>query len=239
MEIILLTASAFVAATISGAIGMGGGTILIAVMASILPGAQVVPLHGLVQMTSNASRTLILLRRVAWWAFGFYVPLQLVGVYVAGLLYRDTPQDWLRPIIGAFLLATIAWKRLKPKRLDIPRWIFALGGFGGGILSIFVGVTGPYLAAFFLRDDMEKEEIVATKAAIQMVGHVAKIPVFIAVGFPYREHIDAVIPLLAAALIGTFVGTRLLRSMAEKRFRTAFDTVLGLLALRLLLEPVL
>ena len=52
-------------------------------------------------------------------------------------------------------------------------------GAGTAVLTVLVGVTGPWVSAFFLRDDLSKEQVVATKAAIQTVGHVAKIPAFL------------------------------------------------------------
>ncbi|HEX9640019.1 MAG TPA: sulfite exporter TauE/SafE family protein [Candidatus Krumholzibacteria bacterium] len=233
-----LLATALVAATISGMLGMGGGTILIAIMATLLPPGWVVPLHGLVQMTSNGSRAILLVRNVCWWAFWLYVPTQLLGVLVAREIYQGSSLDWLRPVVGGFLVFSVAWRHLRPKRWMAPRWAYAVGGFGGGLLTIFVGVTGPYLAAFFLREDMEKEQIVATKAVIQLVGHAAKIPVFLSLGFPYREHFDLVAPLLLIAVVGTFIGTRLLRRMQGENFRRAFEAVLLVLAARLLADPL-
>jgi uncharacterized membrane protein YfcA len=234
----ILFGAALLASTISGMIGMGGGSILVAIMASLLPPGWVVPLHGLVQMTSNGARALILVRNVCWWAFWLYVPTQLLGVLAARELYRGGSADWLRPVIGGFLVFSVLWRHLKPKRWMPPRWMFAIGGFGGGLLTIFVGVTGPYLAAFFLRDDMEKEQVVATKAVIQLVGHAAKIPVFVSLGFPYREHFDLVLPLLVIAVGGTFLGTRLLRRVSGELFRRLFEGVLLLLAIRLLADPL-
>lgn len=235
-ELILL-GSALVAATVSGIVGMGGGSFLVAIMAWLLPPTWVVPLHGIVQMTSNGSRALLLVKNVCWWAFWLYVPTQILGVLIARELYRGAANDWLRPVIGGFLVFAVVWRHVKPKRWMPPRWLFAVGGIGGGLLTIFVGVTGPYLAAFFLRDDMEKEEIVATKAVIQLVGHAAKIPVFVSLGFPYREHFDLLLPLLVVAIGGSYLGTRVLKRIRGEHFRRAFEGVLLLLAVRLLADP--
>jgi len=236
-ELSWLLPTAFAAATLSGVLGMGGGSMLLAVMATILPAEWVVPLHGLVQMSSNGSRAFILFRKVSWWAFWLYMPGLFVGAVIARELYRGASEEWLRPVIGAFLVLSVVWRHTKPRRLMAPRWLFAIGGIGGGLLTIFVGVTGPYLATFFLRDDMEKEEIVATKATIQLVGHAVKIPVFLSLGFPYLEHVDIVLPLLAVAVVGTWVGTRILRRVSGRVFQLGFEGVLVLLGLRLLADP--
>jgi uncharacterized membrane protein YfcA len=233
-----LTTVTLLAATVSGAVGMGGGTMLAAAMATLLPARSVVPLHGIIQVCSNSSRGLLLIRHVEWRILALYVPLQLVGVWVAiEWFWRGQTFEWFRPTLGAFVLASILWARIKPKRLVVPRSVFALAGFGGGVLTVLVGVTGPWVSSFFLRDDLTKEQIVATKAAIQTIGHFTKIPAFLSVGFVYREHLGLLLPMIAASLLGTWIGTRLLARMRTNQFRLAFQSLLGLLGLRLVLSP--
>lgn len=239
MDVVLqLTLVTLVSTALSGAVGMGGGTILAAAMATLLPARAVVPIHGVIQVCSNSSRGLLLLKHVEWRILALYVPLQLVGVWVAiQWFWRGETFEWFRPTLGAFVLASILWSRVKPKRIVVPRTVFALAGFGGGLLTVLVGVTGPWVSAFFLRDDLTKEQVVATKAAIQTVGHLAKIPAFLSVGFIYREHFDLMLPMVVASLLGTWLGTRLLGKMRTTHFRLAFQIVLGLLGLRLVISP--
>jgi uncharacterized membrane protein YfcA len=232
--VLILIPVALIASLISGAIGMGGGIALLAVMAMLLEPGVVIPIHGVVQLVSNTSRTLILLRRVRWTIFFLYLPAQILGVCLAIAIYQGSPLTWLKPAIGGFVLAYLAWERFKPKRLILPLWIFAPAGLVGGLLTILVGATGPFLAAFFLRDDIDREAIVATKAMIQTVGHLAKIPAFLAIGFPYGRHLDLIVPLLLCAVVGTWAGTRILKRMDSRLFDLAFRSVLGLLGLRLI-----
>jgi uncharacterized membrane protein YfcA len=115
--------------------------------------------------------------------------------------------------------------------------VFVPAGLGGGFLTIVVGAAGPYLAAFFLRDDLDRKRIVATKATIQAFGHLLKIPAFLSIGFDYAGELRLILPLLACVVAGTFAGTQLLHRMSEKVFGRLFQGVLALLALRLILSP--
>ena len=63
---VLLAVVAFATATVSGVLGMAGGIALLGVMAMLLPAPAVVPIHGAVQLASNLSRTLVLLKKVHW-----------------------------------------------------------------------------------------------------------------------------------------------------------------------------
>ena len=69
---------------------------------------------------------------------------------------------------------------------------------------MFVGATGPFIAPFFLRDDFEKEEVIATKAACQMVGHGLKIPAVLIIGFEYSAHLPLLGLLVAGVILGRF-----------------------------------
>lgn len=237
MDLAILLPGAFVAAAISGLIGMGGGAFLLALMAMTIDPMLVVPVHGVVQLTSNFTRSLRLWRNVSWRIAALYCPTMVLGAWLGLQLYRGAGMPWFKPAIGAFVLASLAWNRCKPKRLVMPMWVFAPAGVGGGFLTIVVGAAGPYLAAFFLRDDLDRKEIVATKAAIQSFGHFLKIPAFLSIGFDYGANARLMAPLVLAVIAGTFAGTHLLHRVSERVFQAAFQWVLGLLAIRLLLTP--
>ncbi len=239
MTLPILILAAVVSTALSGAIGMGGGTILVAVMASILDPFVVVPVHGVVQVVSNTTRTLRLLRHVVWSVLLMYLPMMFVGVWIGLQFYRGAGMPWFKPVIGLFVITFLLWDRFKPQRLRLPHWVFVPAGFMGGVLIIVIGIAGPYLAVFFLRDDLDREQVVATKAAIQTIGHFLKIPAFLSVGFAYHEHVHVILPLLACAVVGTFLGTSVLKRMGERGFRLVFRVILWILALRLVLDAVL
>ena len=196
-----------------------------------------VPVHGVVQLTSNFTRSMALWRSVRWSLVAYYCPGMILGAWIGLQLYRGAGLPWFKPAIGGFVVASLLWQRFKPKRLVLPTWVFAPAGIGGGFLTITVGAAGPYLAAFFLRDDLDRHEIVATKAMIQTFGHLLKIPAFLSIGFPYLDHLPLILPLLLAVIGGTFLGTHLLRRMPERVFGRVFRTVLWILGVRLLLTP--
>ena len=60
METVILIVAAFITSSISAVLGMGGGIILLGIMALIIPeGYIVVALHGIVQLISNLTRTFV------------------------------------------------------------------------------------------------------------------------------------------------------------------------------------
>jgi len=60
MEIYILIISAFITSSISSVLGMGGGIILLGIMAILIPeGYMVIALHGIIQLASNTTRTFV------------------------------------------------------------------------------------------------------------------------------------------------------------------------------------
>ena len=50
---------------LTAAVGIGGGTVLLAVMAQVLPIKAIVPIHGVVQFGSNFGRAAIMMRQLS------------------------------------------------------------------------------------------------------------------------------------------------------------------------------
>jgi uncharacterized membrane protein YfcA len=231
----ILTVAAWATATFSAIVGMGGGVTLLAVMAILLPAALVVPIHGIVQLSSNFTRTIVFLPHVRWRFFYAFAPGLLVGIGAATAAWRGVEFTWFKPAIGGFLVLFLVTRGRIGSLRAPPLWIYTPLGVATGFLSLFVGATGPFLAPFFLRDDFKKEEVIATKAVCQSLTHLLKIPAFIALGFDYLEHGALLGVLVVMVILGTFTGKWLLRSLDERTFERLFVAVLALLAANLVL----
>ncbi len=65
VQLIILIISALVTSSISAVLGMGGGIILLGIMAIIIPeGYMVIALHGMIQLFSNTTRKFIFRKHI-------------------------------------------------------------------------------------------------------------------------------------------------------------------------------
>lgn len=236
---VTLTLAALLTSIISGILGMGGGMTLLGVMAIVLPPAQVVPLHGVVQLFSNSTRTIVFIRHVAWRLVLPYVPALVIGLWLATLVWSGDRLDWFRPGIGVFVLAFLVMRRRKPTLRKLPIYFFPFLGVAAGFISVFVGATGPFIAPFFLRDDLEKEEVIATKAICQSASHLLKVPAFLSLGFDYAPHLELLVILTATVVVGTVIGKKLLSRLSSETFVRLFEIVLAAIAVYLIASPFL
>ena len=232
--VITLIVASFVTATISGILGMAGGITLLGVMTALLPAHTVVPLHGVVQLGSNWTRTWAFRRHIRWAVFWRFMLPAVVGVGLAALAWSSVKLTWFRAWIGIFILLFLAWRRFKPTLRNLPYWSYGVLGLAAGLLSVFVGATGPFLAPFFLRDDFENEEVIATKAVCQTWLHLLKIPAFLALSFNYIPYLPLLTALIVAVIGGTYLGKHLLGKISKERFVLWFQVVLGVLAIYLI-----
>lgn len=234
ISFVLLFFCTIATSVISAVAGIGGGVVLVALMTFFLPLAQIIPIHGLVQLVSNSSRTWFLKKHVIRPLFIFYVVGLPFGQYVGYFVIKEFNFETFSMILISLLMLYTVFKPKDLPPIEIPFPGFIVVGFVSGFLSLFIGATGPLLAPFLFRDDFSKEQIVSTKAISMMVTHIGKIPVFLLLDFAYRDHVLLIVALCVAAIIGTKVGVTLLKQMDEKLFRTVFKVALALAAVRLL-----
>lgn len=205
---------------------MAGGIVLLALMTLILPWQIIIPIHGLVQLISNSTRCWFLKDHIKKDFFFYFCLGAPLGMVVAVYLLVQLPHP---KFFMGLLTLSIFYVIFKPKKLPplvIPSKGFIGVGFLVGFFGPLIGATGPFLASFFLRDDFDKKEIVATKAAVQMMGHLVKIPAFAFLAFPYTSYAPLIIGMSLAAIVGTKVGVVLLGKINEKLFRILYKLAL-------------
>jgi uncharacterized membrane protein YfcA len=239
ITVIALVVACFATATVSAILGMAGGVTLLGVMTALLPAPVVVPLHGVVQLASNWTRAWAFRRKVRWTIFFVFMAPAVLGVAMATSIRAELTLTWFRAWIGIFILFFLAWRRYKPALRNPPMWSYAGLGLAAGALGIFVGATGPFLAPFFLRDDFENEEVIATKAVCQMWVHLLKVPAFLALRFDYGPYLPTLAALIAAVIGGTYFGKHLLSLISKERFVFWFQLVLTMLAIYLIVSTIM
>lgn len=230
---VLLSIVALLSAVLSAITGLGGGTVLVAVIfvANITP-TVALPLHAAIQLVSNGSRTIVFARHVRWAALVFFLLSALPTPFLVAPLIRRADADWVRIALGLFVLLSIWVPR--PKSVSLPLWAAMLvAGLIAGGFGTVVGATGTAMAPLFLRQDWQKETVIGTKALCQAAAHVVKIAAFSVNGFAIWHNLELVVPMSIAVLVGTLLGKRLGKNISEATFSRVFRLLISLLGLKL------
>ena len=219
--ILALIAAAFVTSTISGIFGMAGGLILMGVLALLLPVSAAFVAHGLIQIVANGWRAVLHRQHIDWRIVGFYAAGALAaGLVVAGVAFAPS-KPLLYLLLG--LVPLLAWLPGDVARLDAARPGHAVAaGLSVTGLNLVAGVAGPLLDIFFVRTGLTRHRIVATKAAVQVFSHLAKILVY---GLPLIGAAQSGLPpawvlalAMPASMAGTWLGGRVLDRLTDKSF---------------------
>ena len=224
-----LAAASFGTSFITAAFGVGGGGVLLAVLASLVPPAALIPVHGLVQLGSNAGRAAIMFRHRDQGVLAPFAAGALVGVALGGSVVVQLPPDMLRIGVGLFIL----WSVLAAPPAFMRRSAAIAGGFSS-FLTMFFGGTGPFVAAYVKTMGFGRLTHVATHALLMTVQHLLKTVAFGFLGFAFSHWLPLIAAMIASGFLGTVAGRQVLTRIDEKRFKLVLNAILVVLALRLI-----
>lgn len=216
--------------------GIGGGIALLTVLVSFLPPMVVLPVHGLVQIGSNAGRAVMFRSHLIVPVLGWFSLGAFLGAALAGRVFVALPTALIEVLIGLFVLYTV-WGPKRRRRSLPARGFLPLGTFTT-FAAVFVGGTGPLVASFLPPEQLGRHRMVATHAGCMTLQHGAKALAFGFIGFHYPPWLPLIIAMIGCGLLGTALGRQALGFIAEKTFVRLFRVVLTLLALRLLVSAL-
>lgn len=216
--VLVVAAAVLVTSILSGIFGMAGGLILMGVYTALFPVSVAMVLHGTTQTAANGFRLLLLRTEVHWRGVAYYAAGSTVAAGIFFALAIVPSKHTLLILLGAVpFVAVLPWM----PRLDFTRPAHAVAcGTAMTAVQLMAGVAGPILDVFFTRAPLDRREVVATKAATQVLGHVLKV-IYFAPRLPTTHSWAILIPVTVGfALAGTIVGARILDRLSDRQFRS-------------------
>ncbi|MBO9671385.1 MAG: sulfite exporter TauE/SafE family protein [Sphingobium sp.] len=219
---LILIVTAFFTALLSGIFGMAGGLVLMGALALILPVSAAFVTHGLLQLVANGWRAVLHRRFVDWRIVGWYALASFAAAIVVTLIGYVPSKPLVFLLLG--LVPMLVWLPRKWIRLDAAKPPHALiSGFMVTGLNLTAGVAGPLLDIFFVRTELTRHQIVATKATTQVFSHLAKVAVYgapliatRAKGMPPLWVFAFAVPL---SMLGTVCGGWVLDRISDVNFK--------------------
>ena len=180
---------------------------------------EAIPILTIANLVSNLSRVAfnrreIVLPVVGWFSLGA-VPLALTGA----VLFTLTPTGLLTRGLGAFLLGTVAWRRLlpRPPRLERAAWFVPLGAVFGFLAGLLEGV-GPLMAPFFLAHGLVRGAYIGTDALSTVFMQISKLAVFGGADILGPRVLTAGLMLAPFMVAGAYAGKRIVDHVPERVF---------------------
>lgn len=227
----LLVIASFFTSALTASAGIGGGLLMLALMTYLIPIQAIIPVHGLVQLGSNAGRSWVQRAHINWpiaWVFLFG---SVVGATIGAMLAIQLSKNVLELVLGLFILILV-WMKFPPIR-NANKIIVWIGGCLTTFTSMFAGATGPLVAVFLNKLFTEHRALVATHGITMTAQHGVKIIAFGVVGFAFGQWMPLVALMIASGYLGTLAGTKLMNALPEATLKLAFKITLTIAALDL------
>lgn len=237
MDLIWLFAMSLGASAFSAAVGLGGGLLLLGLMPLFVPIVAVVPIQGVVNFSSNASRSLFAYRRVHWRWLPATIAGGLSGTLLGWPLLGLISATVLQTLLAGFILLSV-WTPIlfKLGRHLNNQYLITLAQ---GFLALFVGsvaaLSMPML--LLLARGLSLAVAIPTSAMQMSVLNLFRIAAFYAAGFQFSAYTEVIVAFVAGAIVGTFIGGRCQQYVPEQIGQWMLKALTTVLALWLLLKP--
>lgn len=252
MEIIIISAAAFLVAILTFFSGFGLGTILTPVFMIFFPVDLAIALTGVVHFFNNIFKLVLVGKNADKQVLlRFGIPAVL-GAFVGAWLLLHIPDSHplftyhisgntfeVYPVkfIISVLLIIFASIDLIPYfgKLQFGRDKLALGGVLSGFFGGLSGNQGALRSAFLIRAGLSKESFVATAVVVSTFVDFTRLFVY-ATRFTkagLTENLKVVIPATLVGILGAFIGNRLLKKVTLKFIQTLVAVMLIIISLAL------
>lgn len=220
---LLLFACALLAFSLSTVCGGGAGLLLLPLLGSVLPGAQVPAALSVGTVASSVSRIITFYRQIRWDVVVWFVPPALPAVWLGARLLSYVNPLYLELLMGMFLVANLPLlfrtTTDQSTTQPLPKIQLSLIGAAAGFVSGLTGAVGLLFNRFYLRYGLQKEEIVATRAANELLLHLVKLILYASFGLLSGRAIGFGAVIALAAVVSAQGMKWLLPRLSEGLFR--------------------
>lgn len=237
LGLFVLGTTTFTLSTISGG---GGAMMQIPILNFWIGASQTAPVINLGAFISRPARIALFWKYINWKVFWYFVPTAIIGAVLAALLFSEVKIYWIQLIVGFFLISTFFQYRFGKKERSFPvkLWYFIPLGFFVSMVGTFTGGMGPILNPFLMNIGIDKEELVATKAAQSFFLGLSQVSGYAFFGLLDSKLFSYGIALGLGASLGNYFGKLLLKRMSKLAFRRWVITIMVISGIVLFIKAI-
>jgi uncharacterized membrane protein YfcA len=217
-----------IAGSIASVAGFGIGSVLTPIFAARFGIRLAVAATSIPHVIGTSVRFWLLRGHVDRRTFLSFGMTSAAGGLLGALLHESASNRALSIVFGSLLLL-VAGSELTGfmKRVRFGRRAAWIAGAASGMFGGLVGNQGGIRSAALLAFDLDKTRFVETATAIGLIVDAARMPVYF---LTEGADLIRIAPLVAlsviAVVIGTLIGSRVLRNVPDRQFRTVVAVLL-------------
>lgn len=249
-----------VAGTLAGMLGIGGGLIIVPVMAWLLTQQDIAPDHIMHIAIGTSLATILLTANSSVWAhhkrgavrwdvIKRMFPGLLLGTLIGSWLATVVSSDALKTIFGVFeilIALQMLFSRQPAAHRELPGTIglTSSGGIIGSLATLLGMGGGAFAVPWFMWCNVDAKKAIATGAAIGLpiaffgsIGYIVgglgadNLPQY-STGYIYWP---AFVGIVAASILFAPLGARLAHSLPSKTLKRIFSVVLLIIGIKMVM----
>lgn len=229
MEILFISILTLIASFVGTLAGFGSSTIMLPIMALLLPFPTALLLVGIIHFFDDLWEVFLFRQAVNWkLLLSFGVP-GTIASYLGARLTIIEPQALVIRLLG-LLLIFYAFLLIKKPEFKVSHKLThaGTGGFLSGIIAGVFGIGGPVRAMFLSSFNLPKETYLFTSGAIALFIDPARLVTYIHGGTRLSE---TLIWGLGIFVFISFLGSKLAKNYVDKISRQSFRRVIAVFLL--------
>ncbi|MGB0893835.1 MAG: sulfite exporter TauE/SafE family protein [Parashewanella sp.] len=204
--VILVSIAAFGISSVSGG---GAGLLLIPLVGHFVIAEQVPVAITIGTATSSISRICLFFNNIQWYMVGWIVSFSLLGIALGAWLLSYLDTSFIELALSMFLMSNLLmiFKKQTADEVttDFPVYFLSIVGFLIGAISSLVGAVGVLFNRIYFKYGLSNEQVIATRAANEIVSHLIKLAVYAYLGILSLQAMKIGALVAMSAIIATFV----------------------------------
>ncbi len=227
LKIVAVVVATTVGFTIAGVAGFGGGVVALPVLVWVFGVREAIPILSISQVLSTVSRVWLHREGIDWKVVRFFVLGGLPFSVLGSFFFVSIDTTVLVRILGVMMLFFVVYTQLPIGRdFNMKLWGFIPLGAGTGFGSAFLGIPGPFAAAFYLAYGLAAGAYISTSALGMGMIQVPKLIIFGTSDLLTLRVLALGVGLGAIAAGSAYLGKIILGRVPEKVFPRIITTML-------------
>lgn len=222
MDYLIIFIAALLAFSISLICGGGAGLLLIPILGFSLAAAQVPAALSVGTSISSITKIGLFYKSIRWQIVKIFLPAAIPGVVFGAWLLSYLNPMYIELCMAIFLISNLPYL-FKKSNVDEPEnslskfWL-GIVGLSAGFISGLTGAVGVLFNRVYFRFGLSKEEIVATRAANEVILHIIKLFLYAWLGLFTLKALQIGVVVAIAAIASTVMMKYVLPKISVKLF---------------------
>lgn len=243
LQISLLGFVVFVASISRAGFGAGATTLVVPLLSLVMPVSKAAAITLPIFILMDVVNVRHYRSDIDFSIIKLLLPSGIVGIVLGGLLFNLFTNDEaaLKQGLGALVLVFLLFQlgrtviMGKLTAFNPPRWFGAIMGIVAGFTSTIAHAGGPPAFIYIMPQQLTKERFAATVIGLFFGLNLVKLIPYQLLGLLNIGDVRSILLVLPMALLGTFAGQWLVKTVDERPFTIILYIILILTAIQLLL----